>query len=89
MADHITVLDDAVAQLPEDIACGHHEGDDPELANRDVVMRADPAGCTEDFLAGCRSRNVGFFVSARRNFQVTAAIFDASGIEEVWLPALD
>ena len=88
VADHITVLDSAVAQLPGDIARGHRVGDDPELVNRDVIMRADSAGCTEDFLAACRARNVGFYVSARSNAQVTAAIFDAIGIEEVWLPAL-
>jgi hypothetical protein len=31
---------------------------------------------------------VGFFISARSNAQVTAAIFDAIGVEEVWLPSL-
>jgi hypothetical protein len=51
-------------------------------------VRADSAGCTEGFLAACRDRNVGFYVSARSNPQVTAAIFDAIGVEEVWLPAL-
>jgi hypothetical protein len=55
---------------------------------RDVIMPADSAGCTEDFLGACRARNVGFYMSARRNAQVTAAIFDAIGIDEVWLPAL-
>jgi hypothetical protein len=85
VADHITVLDSAIAQLPDDVAVGHRVGDDPELVNREVIMRADSAGCTEDFLAACRARNVGFFVSARSNAQVTAAIFDAIGVEEVWL----
>ena len=88
VADHICVLDDAIAQLPAPIAAGHHEGDSSDLVERDIIMRADSAGCTEDFLAACRARNVGFYVSARRNTQVTAAIFDAIGIEEVWLPAL-
>jgi len=46
------------------------------------------AGFTEEFLAACRARNVGFCVSARSNAQLTAAIFDAIGIEDVWLPAL-
>lgn len=73
VADHITVLDDAIAQLPALIAAGHHEGDHSDLVQRDVIMRADSAGCTEDFLAACRARNVGFYVSARRNAQVTAA----------------
>ena len=88
VADHVTVLDAALAQLPGVIASGNRDGDDPGLVARDVVVRADSAGCTEGFLAACRTRNVGFFVSARSNAQVTAAIMDAIGIEEVWLPAL-
>ncbi len=88
VADHVTVLDAALAQLPGVIASGHRDGDNPGLVTRDVVVRADSAGCTEGFLAACRARNVGFFVSARSNAQVTAAIMDAIGIEEVWLPAL-
>lgn len=89
VADHLTVLDDAIAQLPRAIQAGHHAEDTPDLVNRDVIVRADSAGCTEGFLTTCRARNVGFFVSARKNTQVEAAIFDAIGIEEVWLPSLD
>jgi hypothetical protein len=89
VVDHISVLDGAIVQLPADISAGHHEGDDPELVTRAVIVRADSAGCTEGFLAACRARNVGFYVSARSNAQVTAAIFDAIGLEEVWLAALD
>jgi hypothetical protein len=89
VADHICVLDGAVAQLPADIACGHRVGDDPELIKRAVVMRADSAGCTEDFLKACRARNVGFTSRPVPTPRVTAAIFDAIGLEEVWLPALD
>jgi Transposase DDE domain group 1 len=88
VADHVTVLDAALAQLPAEIAAGHRPGDDACLVGRDVVVRADSAGCTEGFLSACRDRNVGFYVSARSNAQVTAAIFDAIGIEEVWLPSL-
>ena len=88
VADHVTVLDGALGQLPADIAAGHHEGDVADLVTRDVIVRADSAGCTEGFLAACRARNIGFFVSARSNAQVTAAIFDAIGVDEVWLPSL-
>ena len=88
VADHVTVLDAGVAQLPAEIATGHHVGDDPLLVERPVIVRADSAGCTEGFLSACRDRNVGFFVSARSNPQVTAAIFDAIGVERVWLGAL-
>jgi hypothetical protein len=88
VADHVVVLEGAVEQLPEEIAVGHRVGDDPELVHRSVVVRADSAGCTEGFLAACRARNVGFFVSARSNPQVSAAICCAIGIEAVWEPAI-
>ena len=52
------------------------------------MVRADSAGCTEGFLAACRARNVSFFVTARSNPQVTAAICDAIGIETVWEQAV-
>ena len=88
VADHVTVLDQAVGQLPGDIAVGHGVGDDSDRVQRAVIVRADSAGCTERFLSACRARNVGFYVSARSNPQVTAAIFDAIGVEGVWLPSL-
>lgn len=89
VADHVTVLDQAIGQLPATIGRGHRPGDDAVAVERDVVVRADSAGCTQGFLAACRARNVGFYVTARSNTQVTAAIFDAEGITQVWLPALD
>jgi len=61
VADHISVLDSALDQLPRDIAHGHRVGDDPALVRRQVIVRADSAGCTEGFLAACRARNIGFF----------------------------
>ncbi|MHB1724923.1 MAG: transposase, partial [Acidimicrobiales bacterium] len=88
VADHVIVLDQAIGQLPAEIAAGHHVGGDADRVDRKVVVRADSAGCTEGFLSACRERNIGFFVSARSNAQVTAAIFDAIGVEGVWLPAL-
>ena len=56
-ADHITVLDRAIRQLPSEISNGHRVGDDPELVEREIVMRADSAGCTFEFLKACRERN--------------------------------
>jgi len=88
VADHVEVLDAAIAQLPGEIARGHRRGDDAAAVMRELVVRADSAGCTTGFLSACRERNVGFFVTARRNAEVEAAIFDAVGIEEVWLPAV-
>ena len=87
-ADHICVLDQAIAQLPVAIAAGHRAGDDAQMANRAVVVRADSAGCTEGFLTACRERNISFFVTARSNPQVSGAICDAIGLDQVWEPAL-
>jgi hypothetical protein len=39
-----------------------------------VVVRADSAGCTAGFVAGCRDRNIGFAVVARSTKTITAAI---------------
>jgi len=86
VADHVAVLDAALAQLPEVVSQGHRVGDDASLVTRGVVVRADSAGCSEGFLAACRARNVGFFVTARSNAQVVNAVFDAEGCD-VWLPA--
>ncbi len=88
VGDHVVVLDGAVAQLPDGIAAGHHEGDDPDLVNRAVIVRADSAGCTEGFLSACRARNIGFFVTVRSNAQVTGAILAAAGTEGIWAPAV-
>jgi hypothetical protein len=70
LADHFTVLDTAIAQLPSEIAVGHRPGDDADLATRAVQVRTDSAGCSAKFAAGCRSRNIGFAVVARTNLNI-------------------
>ena len=74
VADHLTVLDAAVAQLPAEIAVGHHADDDPGLVGRVVQVRTDSAGCTHGFVWGCRDRNIGFAVVARTTPSIHAAI---------------
>lgn len=87
--DHLEVLDQAIGQLPEDIAAGHRVDDDADTVDRQILVRADSAGCTHGFMDGCVKRNIAFMVSARKNPQVTEAIFDAEGIEIAWQPALN
>jgi hypothetical protein len=74
IADHLGVLDDAIAQLPAEIAAGHRPGDNVADVVRPVVVRTDSAGCTGGFMGGCRARNIGFAVVARSTNQITAAI---------------
>ncbi|MGH9291694.1 MAG: IS1380 family transposase [Acidimicrobiales bacterium] len=87
-ADHITVLDEAIAQLPKEVRAGHSAGDDASLVRRQVICRTDSAGTTAAFLSALRARNVGFFTSAITNTQIQAAILDAIGIEGAFVPAV-
>jgi hypothetical protein len=86
--DHVTLLDEAIAQLPGTIAQGHRPGDDASHAGREFVVRTDSAGCTTGFLAACRDRNVSFLVTARTNAQLVSAIYETSVIEGLWHQAV-
>ena len=87
LADHFTVLDAAVAQLPGEIAVGHHAGDDVAAVQRRVQVRTDSAGCSTRFAAGCRARNIGFAVVARTNASIHQGISRIQHDESRWLPA--
>jgi hypothetical protein len=86
-ADHLAVLDHAIGQLPAEIAAGHRPGDDPTVVSRPVMARADSAGSTAGFVRGCRARNVGFAVVARKNAQIYAAISNIETDDNRWTPA--
>ena len=88
VADHLAVLDAAVAQLPDEIAVGHRVGDDRALVSRAVQVRTDSAGCTDGFVAGCRARNIGFAVVARSNRRIHAAISRIATGERRWRRAI-
>jgi hypothetical protein len=82
------VLDDAIGQVPADIAAGHRPGDDPATVVRPVMVRADSAGATAGFVWGCRARNVGFAVVARKNSQIHGAISKIELNDDRWQPAI-
>jgi hypothetical protein len=82
-ADHITVLDAALAQIPDE----HRYG-------TDILIRSDSAGCTYGFLAHIRSlrehgMNTFFSVGVAITEPIREAIKQAIGHPEWWLPALD
>jgi len=87
IADHVALLDAAIAQLPAEIALGHRLGDDAGLVARAVQVRTDSAGCT-DFVWHARARNVGFAVGARSNASIHAALSRVAYDSEAWPPAL-
>jgi hypothetical protein len=88
VVDHLGVLDDAVAQLPAEIAAGHRRGDDPTAVTRPVMVRADSAGATRGFVHGCRLRNIGFAVVARKNARIHAAISKIADDDDRWTAAV-
>jgi hypothetical protein len=87
ITDHLTVLDTAIDQLPTSVAAGHHVGDDANDVVRPVMVRTDSAGCTTGFIAGCRARNIGFAVVARRSPQIHTAILATLVNDQAWTPA--
>jgi hypothetical protein len=80
-ADHITVLDAALAQLPD----AHRHG-------TPILVRADTAGCTRDFLTHLRElRDTGVNCEFSVGWAITAkerAAIAAIG-KKVWTDAID
>jgi hypothetical protein len=77
--DHISVLDAALAQIPD----AHRYG-------TDILIRADSAGCTQGFLAHIRSlRALGINTRFSVGVAITEPIREAIRQATDWIPALD
>lgn len=81
-ADHITVLDLALAALPEQ---ARPRPGDPDSVR--VLARSDSAGATHAFAAACRDRGVGFSFGFPVDFRIKD-IVDAIP-EAAWYPAIE
>lgn len=81
-ADHITVLDLALASLPEQ---ARPRPDDPEGPR--LLARSDSAGATHAFAQACRDRGVGFSFG----FPVDARVQKIVDLipEQSWEPAIN
>lgn len=88
-ADLLTVLDSGIDQLPADVAAGHGPDDDPDRVARRILVRSDSAGASKSFVEGCRDRNVGFQVVARKNAAISGAVAVANADSDRWEPALN
>ena len=75
-ADHIAVLDDALAQLPKPA---------PEQ-KRSILARADSAGATHDFLNALRTRGLRFSVGFELRAKVRVAVLETPA--GAWVPAI-
>jgi hypothetical protein len=80
-ADHVTVLDLALAQLPE------HLRPTPEVAGGpQVLIRADSAGATHAFMKACRQRGVRYSVGLAMDQKIQDAIRVVPA--KAWQPAI-
>jgi hypothetical protein len=73
-ADHISVLDDALAQLPV------------KAAEVEVIVRTDTAGLSHDFLTACRARHVRFVVGHPLRADIAQILVDLPDM--AWQPAI-
>lgn len=73
-ADHITVLDSALAQLPID------------PADTEVIVRTDSAGCTHGFVNACVARQVNFVVGHALTAEIAQII--AARPKRAWRTAI-
>ena len=72
--DHVTVLDDALFQLPVD----------PKVT--EVIARADSAGCSHGFLDACAERNVRFIVGHQLTAKIAQLLVETP--ESAWQTAI-
>lgn len=72
--DHIRVLADALAQLPLD------------PAEAEVIVRADSAGWSHDFVEECRDRHVRFVIGHQLTVEIASVLVDLP--KGLWQPAI-
>jgi Transposase DDE domain group 1 len=75
-ADHVAVLDRALAQIPAEY-----------VEALEILVRADSAGATHGLTDYCRDANMRFSVGYELTEPVRAAILQTP--ENAWVPALD
>lgn len=75
-ADHITVIDRSLAQIPAD-----------QLETIEILIRADTAGATHGTADHCRRADLRFSFGYELTEQVRAAILQTP--DDRWIPALD
>ncbi|HZD69101.1 MAG TPA: IS1380 family transposase [Actinomycetes bacterium] len=81
-ADHIKVLDAALAALPEH---ARPDPDDPDSVR--VLVRSDSAGATHAFAQHCRTRGVEFSFGFPVDWRIQALVEDIP--DQLWAPAIE
>jgi len=81
-ADHISVLDQALASLPPS-----YRPDPDNPAAPQVLIRSDSAGATYGFAATCRASGVGFSLGAAIDAPIREAV-EVLNAADGWYPAI-
>jgi hypothetical protein len=84
---HLELLDQALAVLPGDYRTGHDVGDTPDMVVHPILIRADSAGATHDFLRGVAEANCDFSIGHPVTGQVRDALMYVQ--EEDWVQAVE
>ena len=82
-ADHIIVLEQALASLPPRYRAGLDNAAAPQ-----ILIRSDSAGATYGFAAACRNAHVGFSLGAVIDAEVRKAV-EVLTANDGWYPAID
>jgi len=85
--DHLELLDQAIGSLPSEYQVGHQPGDDPGLVRHHILVRADSAGATHDFVAGLVEANIEYSIGHSVDQGVREALLLFQ--EEDWVEALE
>jgi len=86
-ADHVEVLGEAIAQLPDSWAAGHNPGDEGEAVEHRLLIRADSGGASHWLAEQIRDRNAEFSIGYAIDQRVRDALVLVQ--EEDWIPAVD
>jgi hypothetical protein len=85
--DHVTVLADALDQLPVQWSAGHNVGDDPNLVEHQVLIRADAGGASHWFAEQCVDRNLEYSFGFHIDHRVRDGVMCVP--TGCWHPAID
>jgi hypothetical protein len=85
--DHVSLLGDAVAQLPTEWSAGHQAGDDPGTVAHRVLIRADAGGASHWFAEACVDRNLEYSFGFHIDHRVRDGVMMVP--TGCWHPAID
>jgi hypothetical protein len=86
-ADHLELLEQAIASLPGEYRLGHDVGDLVDQVAHPILIRADSAGATHDFTRGIVEANCDFSIGFAIDGRVRDALFITQ--EDAWVDAIE